>query len=323
MSFENVKQQALVGAGPTASGKSSLAIDIALALAERTGQKSRIINADSQQLYKGLPILSAQPGPEDLAQVPHRLYAVLDGATACDAHAWREMAKVEITAAHDAQELPILVGGTGLYLSAMIDGLSPIPDIPDDIRAAAAALVEDIGAHALHQKLAQRDPATAKRLDPSNKRRIARAWEVLEATGRPLSDWQDAPKEGTPDNIDFHFVTLIPERQRLYERCNLRFDQMITAGVMEEVTVLSRRIDRGELDENAPVTRALGFHHLRNVLMGDMAVDEAIELSKVQTRQYAKRQVTWFRHQRPLGVASIHLFESATPKSVNDILKSL
>ena len=172
---------ALIIAGPTASGKSGLA----MALGKQ--HDGVIINADSQQIYKGLPILSAQPDADDMAEVPHRLYSFLDGADICDAHRWRELAKKELDDVLSKGELPILVGGTGLYINALVDGLSPVPDIPDDIRAETMRLLDDIGIEALYKRLKDRDAEMAARLDPTNKRRVARAWEVIEATGKSLA----------------------------------------------------------------------------------------------------------------------------------------
>lgn len=277
---------ALVIAGPTASGKSGLA----LAIAREFG--GVVINADSMQVYDALPLLTARPSDEDMARAPHRLYAALPPSDLCSAARWGEMAAVEMEAAWGVGRLPILTGGTGLYLRAVMEGLSPIPDIPDDIRAAARALLAERGNTAFHNLLAKRDPAMAARLDPGNSQRLARAWEVLEATGRSLAQWQDEPRQG---GVAANWLTLVldPARPRLYAQCESRFRAMMAAGALDEV----RAFEALRLASDLPIAKALGRRELAAHLAGEMDLETAIAAAQQATRNYAKRQATWFRHQ--------------------------
>lgn len=264
-----------------------------------------IINADSQQIYKGLPILSAQPDADDMSEVPHRLYNFLDGADICDAHRWRELAKKELDDVLSKGKLPILVGGTGLYINALVDGLSPVPDIPEDVRAETMQLLDEIGIKEFYKRLKGRDTKMAARLDPTNKRRIARAWEVIEATGKSLAEWQKMPREGAPENIRFYMIKVMPDREALRERCNKRFDQMMDNGAFEEIKALNERVRAGELDDLSPITKALGFRAFKAYLESLVKWQEATDMAKAETRQYAKRQITWFRHQVPENIISV------------------
>lgn len=269
------QKNVLIIGGPTASGKSGLALAVAVA------RGGTVINADSLQVYDALPILTAQPSAEDKASAPHKLYGVLSPDNACSAAKWRDMALAEIRAA----ETPIIAGGTGFYISTLLNGLSPIPEIPAHFRDAAIALQKDIGTEALHQKLKERDPETAAKLDPFNTQRNVRAWEVLEATGKGLSAWQSAPKEAPPADLNFIVVTLLPPREALYKNCDARFEQMIKQGALDEV----RDFDG--------VSIALGFTELRAYLRKQISLDDAITKAQQATRNYAKRQTTWFRNQ--------------------------
>lgn len=291
----------IVIAGPTASGKSALG----LAVAEAFG--GTIVNADSIQVYRELEILSARPGPAELARAPHRLYGVLSAAERCSAARWRALALDEIAAAQGAAQgasrLPVLVGGTGLYLRALLDGLSPIPDIPAEIRAAALGRMAALGAPAFHAELGRRDPAMAARLAPADRQRLVRAWEVLEATGRSLADWQREPAvaagEG-PALAPLCFV-LEPPRPALYAACDARFRAMVDAGALAE----AERLARLGLDPNLPAMKAVGVPELIAHLRGEMALEPAIAAAQQATRRYAKRQLTWFRHQMA-GAERLH-----------------
>jgi tRNA dimethylallyltransferase len=282
----------LILAGPTASGKSGLA----LALAERLN--GAVINADSMQVYRELAILTARPGPPALARAPHRLYGVLAAAEACSAGRWRGLAEREIAAAHGAGLLPIVTGGTGLYISALVGGLSPIPEVPAEIRAAARALSRRIGGEAFHAALAERDPETAARLRPSDRQRLLRAWEVLAATGQPLARWQAEAKEGPPAEWRFAAILLEPPRAALYRACEARFDAMLAAGALAEVEAL---LALG-LDPALPAMRAVGVAELARHLRGELSLAAAAALAKQATRRLAKRQVTWLRHHPPASI---------------------
>ena len=290
--FLIVKPVVIIG-GPTASGKSALAVDVALAFG------GTVINADSMQLYRELDVLTARPGADDLARVPHRLYGVLPGAERGSAARWRTMALDEIAAADAEGRVPVVVGGTGLYLRALMEGLSAVPSVPDEVRRAAHERLKELGGEALRAELVARDPAMA-RLAPGDTARLTRAWEVLEATGRPLSEWQAESAEGPPPGLSFHIVVLEPPRADLYERCDRRFVTMLEQGALDEV----RRLDALGLDPALPVMKALGVPELRAHLHGAMTLDEAVAKGQQSTRNYAKRQGTWFRHQlaaRPLS----------------------
>ena len=277
-------------AGPTAGGKSARAMDVALS---RNGV---IINADSMQVYNALPILSAQPGAQDKAAAPHLLYGVLEPADKCSAPRWAAMAAKEIESILDEGKTPIIVGGTGLYIEALMYGLSPIPDVPPAIRARAMARQAELGNPDFHTDLATRDPVMAQRLKPQDTQRLVRAWEVLEATGKSLAEWQAIPPVKLGD-WEFDVMLVMPPRDELHARINRRFDLMMEGDVLEEVASFAARIEGGEIVETAPITNALGFRELRDFLRGHISKDDAVERAKAATRQYAKRQVTWFKNR--------------------------
>jgi tRNA dimethylallyltransferase len=272
-------------AGATASGKSALA----LALAER--RESVLINADSAQVYADLRIISARPTPEDERRVRHRLYGYADGARPCSAADWASDAKREIAAAHSAGRLPVLVGGTGLYIRTLVDGIAPIPRIDPDIRTSVRRLT--VGE--AHAALLREDPEAAARLRPSDTSRIARALEVIRSTGWPLSHWQRQRSGGIGDFVSLIPLILLPPRDWLYERCDCRFEAMFGEEGVEEVR---RLLERG-LDPALPVMRAIGIREIAAYLRGELPREAALERGRAATRQYAKRQYTWFGHQPP------------------------
>ncbi len=282
--------RAILIAGPTASGKSVVALALAEALAARGG--AVIINADSQQLYRDLRVLTARPSATDEARVRHRLYGIRDAAERCSAAAWCELARSAIAEAEHAGRVPIVVGGTGLYFRALTEGLSAIPAIPDAIRTAVRARLEAIGASALYRELAARDPVTAERLEPGDRQRIVRAVEVIEATGRPLSAWQ-ASSERSEALAAQLAIVLTPERAALHQRIAARFEAMVDDGASDEVRAL---LARG-LDPTLPAMKAVGVKALQAYLTGKLDRATAIAAGQAATRQYAKRQMTWFRHQ--------------------------
>ncbi|MFQ5775146.1 MAG: tRNA (adenosine(37)-N6)-dimethylallyltransferase MiaA [Kiloniellaceae bacterium] len=284
----------VVVTGPTASGKSGLA----LTLAEAFG--GVVINADSMQVYRELAILTARPGADALARAAHRLYGVLPGRERCSAGRWRTMALAEIAATQAAGKLPLLVGGAGLYLRALERGLAPVPGIPAAVRAAARALHQKLGGEAFHAALAIRDPATAARLRPGDTQRLIRAWEVMEATGRSLAEWQAAGADAAGTHggsAPYRFLHLVrlPPRERLYAACDARLLRMIEAGALDEVRAL---LALG-LDPSLPVMKALGVRELSGHLAGALSLDEAIARAQQATRNFAKRQMTWLRTQTP------------------------
>lgn len=276
-------------AGPTASGKSALA----LALAEK--HRGTVINADSMQVYADLRILTARPPIEEEARAPHRLFGHIDGAEACSAARWAADARAAIAEAHAEERLPILVGGTGLYLRTLIDGIAPIPEIDPTIRAEVRALP----VAEAHAALSLADPAAAARLNATDTTRVARALEVVRSTGRTLAAWQDRREGGIGDAVHLAALILLPDRDWLGERIDLRFATMV-ASAENEVRDL---LDRKDIPADAPVLRAIGVHEIGRVIAGEWSAEEAISAGATATRQYAKRQYTWFRRQPPGGWA--------------------
>jgi tRNA dimethylallyltransferase len=286
----------LVVAGPTASGKSALAAQLARDFG------GIVINADSMQVYRELPILTAQPSEAAKATAPHRLYGFFALDDVCAADRWATLARREIDAAHDSGKLPVLCGGTGLYLRALMQGFSPIPEVPADVRQAARNLLDEIGSAALRERLAAGDPASAARLHANDRQRIARAWEVLQATGRPISEWQRLPPMA-PGDLSFLTFVLLPERATLYRACDERFRAMLAEGALQEVQqALARYPDFYRPDRTPPEggAKALGFWGLaRHAWEGSAVSEDTIAAAQQQTRNYAKRQATWFRNQMP------------------------
>ncbi|MEY9879102.1 tRNA (adenosine(37)-N6)-dimethylallyltransferase MiaA [Bradyrhizobium sp. USDA 329] len=286
---EGHSSKAVLIAGPTASGKSALALELALA----TG--GVVINADSMQVYRDLRIITARPTAADEALVPHRLYGHVDAAVNFSAGAWVSDAAKALDEARAQGRLPIFIGGTGLYFKALTAGLSVVPPIPAEVRDDVRARLERSGVEALHAELARRDPAAAERLNLRDRTRIARALEVIEATGRSLLDWH---REGQPPLLpkgSFRAVFLAPERDELYARIDTRFDAMLGAGALMEVERLAAR----HLDPLLPAMKAHGVPALIRHLRGDLSLEEAASIGRADTRHYAKRQFTWFRHQLP------------------------
>ncbi len=278
-------------AGPTASGKSALALDLAERLESAGGVT--IINADSMQLYRELAIVTARPGRDEEARAPHRLFGVLSAAESCSVALWRAMAVEEIETARRAGRIPLLVGGTGLYFHALTRGISPVPDIPADVRTEARALHRRLGAEAFHDRLALRDAEMAARLHPGDSQRVIRAWEVLEASGHSLAEWQRRPPDEAPIAGPIAVLKLVPPREWLYRRCDERFLSMIEQGAIAEVEAF----DRLGLASDRPATKALGVPEIRRYLRGQCSLEEAVDAACTATRRYAKRQLTWFRHQ--------------------------
>ncbi|MEI6984538.1 MAG: tRNA (adenosine(37)-N6)-dimethylallyltransferase MiaA [Rhodospirillaceae bacterium] len=277
----------LVIGGPTASGKSGLALELARKLG------GAVINADSMQVYRDLAILTSRPGVEALKAVPHLLYGELSACDVCSAARWRDLAISAIFGAQAAGQVPVVTGGTGLYLRALLEGLAVVPSIPSEIRQAARLRLEVLGAAGLHAELGARDPDRALRLRPEDGQRLVRAWEVLEATGKSLSLWQKAGSDGPPPGLHFAIIVLDPSRPELYATCDGRFGAMVAAGALDEV----RALVSSNLDPALPLMKALGVPELRRHLAGELSLDQSIALAQQSTRRYAKRQVTWFRHQ--------------------------
>lgn len=306
------RYDAVLLAGPTASGKSALALDIA----ERFG--GGIINADSMQVYRDLAVLSARPDASETARAPHLLYGHVDGAINYSVGRWREDAAQALDQIRREGRLPIVIGGTGLYFKALEQGLAEMPAVPEAVREEVRRQAEEMETEALHAWLERDDPVMAARLRPSDRQRLIRALEIFKATGRSLSDWQNEPH--SPPLLEASRclrLFLSPERSELYAKIDRRFDLMVEHGALEEVRTLSAR----GLDPALPVMRAHGVPGLKRHLDGDIGLAEAIAGAKADTRHYAKRQFTWFRHQMPgwRFVAPAEALTIATQELMNEI----
>lgn len=276
-------------AGPTASGKSALAMTIARRC------DGVVVNTDSMQVYRDLRVLSARPTAAEEAAQPHRLYGHVDGAENYSAMRYAADVSKTLVELRAERKLPVLVGGTGLYFKALTDGFSEIPPVPEEVRSAFRARVEGVETTALRAELAGCDPELAKRLKPTDRMRIMRALEVFAATGRSLASFQGERRPGPLDGKNLLKLFVMPERESIRRRIDLRFEQMMEAGALDEVARLRER----RLDPLLPVMRAHGVPGLIAHLDGELSLAEAIARGQADTRAYAKRQVTWYRHQMP------------------------
>ena len=276
---------AVLIAGPTGSGKSAIALE----LAERLG--GTIINADSMQVYAELRILSARPSPEDEARAPHRLYGHVNVLERYSAGRYQNEAARALSEAREQNRLPIFAGGTGFYFSTLTEGLSPIPGVSAEVRTAVRSRFATMGRESFFADLAARDPDTAAKLRSSDTQRILRAADVLEATGAPLSKWQRLSGRAVLGGLNLRRYVIAPPREILRARLERRFLAMVDAGGLDEARALAA------LDESLPAAKALGLPQLLRYLAGELSLEAAIEEAHIATRQYAKRQVTWFRNR--------------------------
>lgn len=257
------------------------------------GREAVVINADSAQVYADLRVLSARPSEDEMTGVPHRLFGAWDGAEACSAADWAKRAKQEIAATHAQGRVPILVGGTGLYMRTLLDGIAPIPAIDPGVREVVRALSRADARAALEAE----DPAAARRLAPADSARTARALEVIRSTGHTLDHWQQRKEGGIAHAVELHPLILLPDRDWLYTRCDERYAAMLEHGAIAEVEALLAR----KLDPALPVMRAIGVPEIAAMLKGELDRAQCIAAGQQATRNYAKRQYTWFRHQPPTG----------------------
>jgi len=278
----------LIG-GPTASGKSALALEAAA----RTG--GIIVNADSMQVYRDLRIITARPTDEEMASAPHRLYGHIGAEEIYSTGHWLREATQEIAAVRQAGKTAIVIGGTGLYFTALLKGLSAVPEVPAEIRQQVRDLGETKDNEALHAMLAGRDPRTASEVRVPDRQRILRALEVIEATGRGLAAWREEPGVPVLNSGDYRAVFLETDREALGQRIDARFDKMLAEGAIEEVKALAAR----NLDPRMPAMKAHGVPWLIKHFNGEISLEEAAAQGKRDTRQYSKRQETWFRNQLP------------------------
>ena len=280
-------EDVLLIAGPTASGKTALSIDAA------QHNDAVIINTDSMQVYADLRVISARPSAEETAQAPHFMFGHVDGGTAYSVAQWLYDLSACLEQCDLRNRKLIFVGGTGLYFNALLQGLSPVPQIDEKVREKWRIAGQFISGPELHKELQRLDPEMARQLRESDRQRVTRALEVYESTGTSLLEWQKKKGEPYfPRHVSFRKVLVMPERARLHERINLRFDLMIENGAMEEVKSLIAR----DLDPTLPVMKAIGVPHLASYLKGECNLPEAVEKAKAASRQYAKRQSTWFRN---------------------------
>jgi tRNA dimethylallyltransferase len=280
--------QVILIAGATASGKSALAMRLA---GELGGE---IVGADALQLYRDLRILTARPTPEDEAKVPHHLYGVADAADGWSVGRWLRAAEPVLADIRARGRVAIVVGGTGLYFRALTQGLAEVPPVPQAVRRAAGESFERLGEAAFRQLLRERDPAAEARISPGDRQRLVRAFEVHEASGRALSDWQ-ADAAAPLASGTWRAMVVEPPREELYARCDARLEGMLAAGALEEVRALMER----RLDPALPAMKAVGVRELARHLTGELSLAEALALARQETRRYAKRQLTWFRNQTP------------------------
>ena len=274
-------------AGPTASGKSALALAAALRF------DGEIINADSMQIYRELSVLTARPSISDEALVPHHLYGVLSASEACSAGRWLELALEKIKDVQARGKLPIICGGTGLYVKVLCEGIANVPDVPAEVLEQSEALYMELAGDAFVKRLADLDPVSAAKLVPSDRQRLIRAYSVVVATGRSLPEWHKDQSKKPPIDAKFFILQLMPDRARLYEKIERRFDAMLDGGGLDEVIALVEM----QLDPSLPAMKALGVPELKLHIEGELEANAAIEQAKKTTRNLAKRQLTWFRNQ--------------------------
>jgi tRNA dimethylallyltransferase len=277
----------IIVAGPTASGKSALAMNIA----QRFG--GEIVNADSMQIYRELRVLTARPDANDEDRVPHHLYGTLSIAEICSAGFWLEAALGVITAIRARGKLPVVCGGTGLYIKVLMEGIAAVPEIPSYIVDEARRLYVEEGGAAFKARLAALDPNAADRLDEGDGQRLLRAYGVIKATGRTLADWQNDQPITPPLDARFLKIILAPPRPALYARIESRFEDMLEAGALDEVAALMGL----NLQPSLPAMKALGVPDFMRNLRGEVTLEDAVDKAKQATRNFAKRQSTWFRHQ--------------------------
>lgn len=271
-------------AGPTASGKSELALRLAEAA------DAEIVNADSMQLYRDLRVLTARPGREEESRAPHHLFGIVDAAVGWSVGTWLQAAGERLVSLGEARRPIVFVGGTGLYFRALTEGLAETPPIPPEVREAVEAEFDEMGETAFRTRLAAYDPAAAARIAPGDRQRLLRAWEVVAATGTPLTDWQQA---GAPvlTGDAWRAVALSPPRESIYARCDVRLEAMVAQGALEEVEALIAR----DLDPRLPAMKAVGVRELAAHIRGEASLADALAAAQRETRRYAKRQFTWMR----------------------------
>lgn len=310
MSAKQEKRRVIVIAGPTASGKSQLAIDVAKTV------DGVVINADSQQVYNCTPLLSACPDDRDKKIVPHRLYEIWGIEKNGSVVEWLNLAAEEIRKAWEEGKMPVVVGGTGLYIDNLINGTTPIPETKPEVRRKVMKMLEEDGVQVLHAKLAEVDAEAAARLNRNDTTRVRRAYEVWLDTGKTLSEWHRLPMKKVLPDAEFTVVKILPPQEELDERCFCRFDKMMEAGALEEAESIYAK----KYNDKLPAMRALGVPELLAYLKGQCSKREAVEKAKLHSRQYAKRQRTWFANKLAARIILDHCYDgdvSVVKKIVN------
>lgn len=309
-----MKNNIIIIAGPTASGKSSLAIDIAKMV------NGVIINADSMQVYKDTPTISACPSEKDKKEVEHRLYEIYDSSHHGTVNQWLNRVKIEIEDIWSQNKTPIVTGGTGMYINILKDGMSPIPETSENVKLQTQKLLDEIGVNGIHEKLIEIDPIMAGKLSPNDTTRVRRAYEVFTSTGKSLSDWHKEEQIKVFKDAKFQVIKILPERDELYKRCDLRFEIMLENNALDEIIKLNEK----NLDKNLPAMKAIGVPPLLDFINGKLSKSEAIEKGKTQTRQYAKRQITWFKNQLDADIIIKQCYkgEKNIKKNILNMLKT-
>jgi len=311
MFSNSISKKIIIIGGPTACGKSDLAIKIAGTLSGEID--SVIINADSMQVYKEIPIITAQPDADDLKKCEHKLYGFIGVEDEFSVDIWLQNVTREIDAALGNGKLPIIVGGTGMYIKSLMHGIADIPDIENDIRNEGRELIKKIGNDAFHDLLNDIDPVMADRIISSDSQRMVRAWEVQKQTGVSLSDWQKNKNKTFYNHDEFIGFFLNTPRDVLYENCNSRFLKMLDNNVMDEIKYL----ENNNVDPKLTSMKSLGVSELRSYYRDEITLDSAIEMAQQSTRRYAKRQVTWFKNQLP----ELNILNHANEIDIMDYIK--
>lgn len=302
----------IIIAGPTASGKSSLALDIAQEL------NGAVVNADSMQVYRNTPILSACPDEHDKSLVPHYLYEIYDNSHHGTVAEWSKVAVAKIKELWLEGKTPIVTGGSGMYIDILINGIKEIPKASDEAKAKSEAVLEKGGTQSLHQELEKVDKITADKLSPNDTSRIRRAYEVFLTTGKPLSEWNQLENTKLLPKANFVVIKLVPPISELDERCQIRFDKMLEIGAIEEV----KKVLAQNLNRETPAMKTLGLPELLDYLEGKTSLEQASELGKLHSRQYAKRQRTWFNNKlnADIVLTSCYLGDKNIIEQVKNVL---
>lgn len=304
------KNPVLIIAGPTASGKSALAVEVAKAF------NGVVLNCDSMQIYKDIPIIAATPDEEEKKQAEHRLFELYDCAKRGNVVEWLDLCVAEIKKLWSENRLPVVVGGTGFYIEALLNGVTPIPEVPAEIRDKIRTRLQEDGLDSLYKYLMSIDEITALKIGANDKTRIVRALEIYEYTGKKVSDWYQKPLIKKLPEANFCVVKIMPSIDEIAERCKIRLDKMVfELGVIKEIETLVKR----NLPEDLPAMKALGVPELSRFVRGETSLEEALDLAKLHTRQYAKRQRTWLRNKLHADIVFENVYQGQDEFS--DIIK--